>query len=358
VPTRLSQLRQVLKRESCSHILLSDSVDVEYLTGFHSSNVLALISAHRSLLLTDFRYRSAARRFCAKHSQWRFVEIKENGFSALPTHVPRGSRLGIQANVLTVEQFDRLASCCKGVRLVKLSGTVTDVFTAKMPAEVSAMRRAARIGDAAFARIVTELRPGISEHETALLLEEHCRALGSEGPSFDTIVLFGARSALPHGRPGSARLKRGDFVLLDFGCMLGGLCSDMTRTVVFGKASETQTRVYKTVLSAQTVGRKAVRAGVGVAEVDKAARDVIIAAGYGDFFGHATGHGVGRRIHEAPRVAQKSKAVLPPGAVVTVEPGIYLPDVGGVRIEDMVVVTGSGANVLTRAPRQLMEIAA
>lgn len=220
------------------------------------------------------------------------------------------------------------------------------------------MRRAARIGDAAFARIVTELRPGISEHETALLLEEHCRALGSEGPSFDTIVLFGARSALPHGRPGSARLKRGDFVLLDFGCMLGGLCSDMTRTVVFGKASETQTRVYKTVLSAQTVGRKAVRAGVGVAEVDKAARDVIIAAGYGDFFGHATGHGVGRRIHEAPRVAQKSKAVLTPGAVVTVEPGIYLPDVGGVRIEDMVVVTGSGANVLTRAPRQLMEIAA
>jgi Xaa-Pro aminopeptidase len=196
----------------------------------------------------------------------------------------------------------------------------------------------------------------MTEQEAAGELEGLCRQQGSSGPSFETIVLFGPRSALPHGVPSGARLRRGDWVLMDFGCMIDGFCSDMTRTSVAGGASGRQREIYNAVLLAQAKGRDAVRAGVAASDIDKAARDSIAAHGFGDHFGHATGHGVGRRIHEAPRVASNSHVKLGDGAVVTVEPGVYIDGFGGVRIEDMVAATPGGAHLLTRSPRHLVEI--
>jgi Xaa-Pro aminopeptidase len=193
------------------------------------------------------------------------------------------------------------------------------------------------------------------EFEAAQLLEDRCRKYGSEKPSFDTIVLFGNRTALPHGRPSDARLKKGEWVLCDFGCTLDGFCSDMTRTFVMGKATQRQKKIYDIVLRAQENGRAAVSAGVKACEVDKACRRVISDAGYGNLFGHATGHGVGLRIHEKPRISKNDNTILRNGTVITIEPGIYSPAFGGVRIEDMVVVRDNGCEVITNAPRDLIE---
>jgi Xaa-Pro aminopeptidase len=196
----------------------------------------------------------------------------------------------------------------------------------------------------------------MTERQVRDLLEEQCRKHGSEGPAFDTIVLFGRRSALPHGVPTNARLRDGDFVLFDFGCTIDGLRSDITRTFVKGTASARQRQVYRTVQEAQRLARRGVRARVSCATVDRLAREHIDRAGFAQCFGHATGHGVGYRIHEGPRVSATAASRLPEGCVVTVEPGIYIPSLGGVRIEDMVCVTRTGARILTGFPRRLMEI--
>jgi Xaa-Pro aminopeptidase len=213
------------------------------------------------------------------------------------------------------------------------------------------MRQAARIGDRAFDDLRRRIRTGMTEKETAMLLEDRCRKHGSEKPSFDTIVLFGRRAALPHGRPSDVGLKSGDWVLCDFGCTVNGFCSDMTRTFVMGKAAARQKKIYDIVLRAQENGKAAVTAGAKACDVDKACRRVISNAGYGKLFGHATGHGVGLRIHEKPRIGKNDNTILRKGTVITVEPGIYSPEFGGVRIEDMVVVRDNGCEVITNAPR-------
>jgi len=188
------------------------------------------------------------------------------------------------------------------------------------------------------------------------MLESLCQRYGSEKPPFDTIVLFGNRSALPHGEPSERKLKQGDWMLFDFGCTIQGFCSDMTRTVIMGKADNRQRQIYNVVLDALEQAKRAVYPGVTAAEVDSCARSVIEKAGYGDAFGHATGHGAGLRVHEAPRINKGSDGVLSEGMVFTIEPGIYLKGFGGVRIEDMVVVTGKGPRCLTKTSRRLLEL--
>jgi Xaa-Pro aminopeptidase len=187
------------------------------------------------------------------------------------------------------------------------------------------------------------------------MLEDLCKKYGSEKPSFDTIVLFGPNSALPHGRPSDRKLKKGDWILFDFGCTVRGFCSDMTRTIVFGKAGDRQKQIYSIVLAAQGKAKQKIRPGIQACEIDMYARTVIDKAGYGDTFGHATGHGVGLQIHESPRLFKNNTTTLVPDMVVTVEPGIYISGFGGVRIEDMVVVTKKGYRSLTRTPRTLLE---
>ena len=315
-----------------------------------------LISPDKNLLFTDFRYKESARGFCRTHAQWRFIETKENNFSILQEFCAVGSVIGFQSNELTVDLFDKLRRSLPKRRFIKLADSITNVLASKQEFEVDLMHKAARIGDEAFVRTLEFLKPRITEKEVALFLEQQCRKGGSEKPSFDTIVLFGCRSALPHGKPSDERLKKGDWVLIDFGCTVGGFSSDMTRTVVAGKANGRQKEIYGIVLEAQQKARDCVKEGVSACMVDRCAREEIEKAGYAKYFGHATGHGVGRRIHESPRVSRDNKAILQRDTVITIEPGIYIPRFGGVRIEDMVIVQQGGSRLLTNAPRHLMEL--
>lgn len=353
---RLAALRNLIRDSGCTHGLITDPLDAHQISGFKSSNVYLLVSSRRQILFTDFRYREVAGRFVRLHPEWKFVEVKSTAFKTIAAHVPVGARVGYQSNLLPVDTMARLRAALKGSKLVRFGEKIAWLTVPKTASEVKAMAHAARIGDRALERVRAQLRLGISEAEIAGLLEEQCHLLGSKGPAFETIVLFGRRSALPHGVPGTTPLRKGDFILFDFGCTVDTFFSDMTRTFVAGKASSGQKQVYESVRLSQEAGRRAIRAGMRCCDVDRVVRCLIEQDGFGDAFGHATGHGVGCRIHENPRLASSEKSVLPPCAVVTVEPGIYLPELGGVRIEDMVFLHPEKPRVLTSFPRHLMEL--
>lgn len=355
-PDRLSLARSLAASRGCTCLFVNDPVDVEYLSGFRSSNAFLLVSARDGVLFTDFRYQEAARKHCAVHPEWRFIIIKDSVFPFLGPEIPLRGSVGFQSDALTVDAFGKMKKALKRRRFVPLERLISDLSIVKSGAEIAAMKKAAAIADAALRRFCKQLEPGVSEKEAAAKLDRLCSNGGSEKPSFDTIMLFGCNSALPHGRPGSRRLAKGDFVLVDFGCTVRGFCSDMTRTFVFGKASARQRELYALVKKAQSVGRGAARAGIPARALDATGRTVIKKAGFGGQFGHGLGHGVGLRIHENPRLSEKSDCQLPAGSVVTIEPGVYLPGFGGVRIEDMVLLNKTGAELLTHFPRKLIEL--
>jgi Xaa-Pro aminopeptidase len=343
----------------CTHLLITDAVHIEYLSGFSASRAVALITPRRSFLFTDFLYLEAAAHFFTRGRGlrfWRALPIKNAGFSFLAPFVPPGAAAGFQSDVMTVDELEKLKKTLHGVRFIPLGAPIAELACSKTASEIAAMTKAARIGDAALAGLFSSLRPGTTEREAAAAFDRAALALGSEKSAFDTIVLFGERTSLPHGRPGGRRLKKGDLVLVDAGCTVRGLCSDMTRTVVFGPSSSRQRGLHDAVMRALAAALRAARPGLAAAELDRTARRVIEKAGFGGAFGHGLGHGVGRRVHERPHVSSKSKDILQEGSVITIEPGIYLPGSGGVRIEDMAVITGRGARLLTRAPRGLTSL--
>jgi Xaa-Pro aminopeptidase len=352
---RLIAARQALREKGCSHLLINDAVTVEYLCGFSSSRATLLVAPKGIFLCTDFRYREACVRFCGKKTL-RFVPIDGSGYSFLTPLIPPGSIAGFQSDAITVDEMITLKKALRRVRFVRMADEIAGLAIAKTAAEVAAMRKAARIADQAFARLLRLLRSGVTEHETAANFDRLASELGSERPAFETIVLFGERTSLPHGKPGEQKLKKGDFVLVDAGCTIRGLCSDMTRTVVYGTPSSRQQELYGVVRAAQTAALRAARAGIVASSLDAAGRSVIEKAEYGLAFGHSLGHGVGRRVHERPRISAQSKETLRAGSVITIEPGIYLPGFGGVRIEDMAVLSRKGLQLLTHSPRELGEI--
>jgi Xaa-Pro aminopeptidase len=345
-----------LRNRKLSYIILSDLIDIEYISGFKASNLTLLISSRKNILFTDFRYREAAQKFCRKHTEWLFVEVKGKDFSFLKNFISGTKRVGIQANVLTVEEYDTMRRVLKKAKLVKLGNEITDLSVIKGKREIGYLQRAASIGDRSLQELIGTLTTGVTEQEVADRLSFLCKENGSEKPSFDPIVLFGAHAALPHGVPSGRKLKKGDWVLFDFGCTVKGFSSDMSRTLVLGAASKRQKEIYAIVKKAQENARAAVRPGMRTSAIDWQARTVISDAGYGDAFGHATGHGLGLRVHEGPRVNQVAETVLKKGMVFTIEPGIYLPRFGGVRIEDMVAVTERGCRTLTKTTRELIEL--
>jgi len=353
---RIKEIKRYLREHHLSHILISDATLAQYISGFESSNIFLLISARKNILFTDFRYRSVAVQFCRKNPLWHFIEIKKRDFVFLKPYIKQQSRVGIQSDLITLDAFDQIKKQLKGMRLIKLHDALSFVPAVKLSYERKAMQKAATIADRAYAKLLSEIKIGMSEKEVASRLEELCRVYGSEQPSFDTIVLFGARSALPHGKPSNRRLKSGDWLLFDFGCTVQGFFSDMTRTVVVGKANKKQKYFYDIVATAQERAKRAIRPGVEACFVDSKARSVIEDAGYGDNFGHPTGHGLGLIIHEKPSINKNIKTVLSKNMVFTIEPGIYINGFGGVRIEDMMVVTETGARSLTKSPRELLEI--
>ena len=341
-------------------MLVTDLVNVRYLSGFTGSNAALLVYADddaRAALATDGRYRTQA----AREAPDLRLEIER----ACGPHLTKVAaadgvaRLGFESHVVTVDGYDQLARAAAETELVRASGTVEAMREVKDDGEKALLRLACEAADAALADLIERggLHPGRTEQQVARELEALMLDHGADGVSFETIVATGPNSAIPHHRPTDAQLASGDFVKIDFGALVAGYHSDMTRTFVLGQAEQWQRDVYDLVSAAQRAGREALVPGTACKDVDAAARTVIADAGYAENFGHGLGHGVGLQIHEAPGISAASAATLQVGSAVTVEPGVYLPDRGGVRIEDTLIVGETGPELLTRFPKELAILA-
>lgn len=340
-------------------MLVTDLINVRYLSGFTGSNGALLVFAddRGPVLATDGRYRTQA----AEQAPDLEVAIERAVGRYLAGRAADAAvgKLGFESNVVTVDGFDALTAEIEerngSTELVRAAGTVEALREVKDAGEVALLRLACEAADAALAELVARggLRPGRTEREVSRDLESLMLDHGADAISFETIVAAGPNSAIPHHRPTDAALADGDFVKIDFGALVAGYHSDMTRTFVLGKAADWQLEIYQLVAEAQRAGREALKPGADLREVDGAARRLIADAGYGELFGHGLGHGVGLQIHEAPGIGATSSGTLLAGSVVTVEPGVYLPGRGGVRIEDTLVVGDKAPELLTRFPKEL-----
>lgn len=358
ISQRRDRLRERLAAADLSAMLVTDLVNVRYLTGFTGSNAALLIRADddTAVLATDGRYRTQAAQ------QAPDVELVIDRACA-PRLVRRAAadgvgRLGFESHVVTVDAFGVVCDVAGDMELVRASGTVEALREVKDAGEIALLRLACEAADAALHDLIERggLRPGRTEKEVGRELESLMLDHGADGVSFETIVAAGPNSAIPHHRPTAAVLQPGDFVKIDFGALVSGYHSDMTRTFVLTAAAQWQRDIYELVATAQRAGCEAVAAGAAAKDVDAASRQVIAAAGFADNFTHGLGHGVGLQIHEAPAISATSAGTLLAGSAVTVEPGVYLPDRGGVRIEDTLVVAGSRdgtPELLTRFPKEL-----
>jgi Xaa-Pro aminopeptidase len=335
-------------------MLVSNLVNVRYLTGYSGSNGLALIGPATRTFITDFRYVEQAA--VEVHPSFRRERAAQDLLDGVLDALPEGPlRLGFEAAHMSVHQYRRLREMMpERIDLVESVGLVEGLRAIKEPEEIARIRAATVLADAAFMRLIGDGLIGKTERDVAIALENEMRTRGAQRPSFDTIIATGAHGALPHAQPRDVPIASGDLVVIDWGAELDGYCSDCTRTVAAGKPSEEAVRTYELVLKAQLAGVAAVAAGKHGRDVDAVARKVIEAGGHGDSFGHGLGHGVGSEIHEAPRLSQRSEDYLNAGNVVTVEPGVYLPGKFGIRIEDLAVVGDGGCEVLTSVPKRLI----
>jgi len=341
-------------------LLVTHPADVRYLSGFTGSSAALALVGGRAALFTDGRYKTQAK---AETSGLRVVvEQKAAAVLAVEWLAEAGvAGCGFDSGHTSVATLDTLrAALPAGKRrgfFVAVEGLVAKLRQVKDSDEIERMRRAANLGCALFEEVLQHIVPGVRESEVAAQLEFMARMAGAEAMSFETIVAGGERSALPHGKASAAKLPKRGFCTMDFGVVLEGYCSDMTRTMHLGKPSQRELDVYHSVLEAQEAAVEIVAPGVTCGEVDEAARSVLRSAKLDKYFSHSTGHGVGLEIHEGPRVASKQKQVLEPGMVITIEPGVYLPDEFGIRIEDTMLVTARGGEVLTAAsPKVWMEL--
>ncbi|MCV7434102.1 M24 family metallopeptidase [Mycolicibacterium bacteremicum] len=361
ISQRRDRLRHRLVAADLDAMLVTDLVNVRYLSGFTGSNAALLVRADQDtpVLATDGRYVTQA---AAQAPDAELVIERAVGPSLAGRAAAGGvRRLGFESHVVTVDGFSVLERAGTGLEFVRAAGMVERLREVKDVGEIAILRLACEAADAALHDLVARggLRPGRTEKEVGRELESLMLDHGADGVSFETIVATGSNSAIPHHRPTDAVLTAGDFVKIDFGALVAGYHSDMTRTFVLGSAADWQRDLYELVASAQAAGRAAVSPGADLPGVDAAARQVIAAAGYAGNFGHGLGHGVGLQIHEAPGISASAVGTLLAGAAVTVEPGVYLPGRGGVRIEDTLVVGSEDApepELLTRFPKELAVI--
>jgi len=358
--SRQSTLRASLQRNHLDALLITHLPNVRYLCGFTGSAGVLIVTESKSVFFTDGRYRQQAenevegtrvvvgkKSALAQSGEWLKVKAKQLGVKVL----------GLEAEHMTIAEKGQLRSALgSGLRFRETPGLVERARMIKDREEIACLRAAVQLGSSLFEVVRKAIRPGRKEVEVAAELEYAARCAGAEGMSFETIIASGPRSALPHGRASTAVIPANGFVVCDFGIILAGYCSDMTRTVHVGAPSSDARHMYESVRNAQQAAVERVGAGTSSGEIDRAARQLLTRNGLGNYFSHSTGHGVGLEIHEPPRVAKGQPEPLEPGMVITIEPGVYIPQQGGVRIEDMVLVTGNGCEVLTPASKELVVI--
>jgi len=357
---RQNQLRDHLATTRFDALLISHLPNIRYLCGFSGSAGLLLVEASQSVFFTDVRYDTQAHE---EVKEAKVVVASKPILQTLSQWLGKRRRrampwvIGLESEHFTVGEKKRLNQLRPtGTTLKDASSSIERLRMIKDKDELDRIRAAVRLGARLFDRAVAVIRSGIKEVEVAAEMEFSARKAGADGMSFETIIASGARSALPHGRASEQPIARDSFVVCDFGVILSGYCSDQTRTVWVGKASEEARQAYDAVKEAQQAAVDAVRPGIAAGEVDEAARTVLRRAGLGDYFTHSTGHGVGLEIHEVPRVAAGQKEILKPGMVITIEPGVYFPGKWGIRIEDMVAVTGSGCEILTPTSKEFLAV--
>lgn len=356
VAGRLDRVRNALETAGCDALVVTKLENIRWLTGFSGSAALVVVTPDRLVFTTDGRYgeQSEHELSTAGVVAERTVAGGNGQKEAVVAALAEVERIGLEADAITWSQQMRWQrEWFSRAELVATEALIDTLRITKDQGEIDRIEAACAIADAALAAVRHRLNDQPTETEFGLALDSMMRTLGAEGNSFETIVAAGPNGAMAHHHPGSRRIADGDLVVLDFGALVDGYCSDMTRTIMVGAPTDTQQRMFDVVAASQQAGVEAVVAGASAHEVDKACRDIIDAAGWGASFIHSTGHGVGLEIHEEPRVAQGVDDTLNAGAVVTVEPGVYLPGHGGVRIEDTVVVTTQGCRPLTLAPKSM-----
>ncbi len=351
IHSRLAALRARLRQEGLDALLVSSLPNIRYLTSFSGSNGLCIVKQRGGHFLTDARYALQSR----------------NEVTVLPRSIaPAGliewaagqrllsgcRRVGVESHIVSWAQYRTLKRLFPSVRFVPTSDIVEEIALVKDREELALIRKAVAITDAVYRRILPMIRPGVRELEIAAEISSLHRREGADSDAFDPIVAGGPRGALPHARPTARRIRNRELLTLDMGCTLKGYGSDLTRTVAVGRVPRRLREIYRAVAEAQAAAIGAARGGMVARQLDAVARNSIAAAGYGRYFIHSLGHGLGLHPHERPRISSVSREVLRPGSVVTIEPGIYIPGVGGVRIEDDVVLTGSGCRVLSRSSRE------
>jgi Xaa-Pro aminopeptidase len=342
---RVERLRERLEEEA---FLVSDEANMLYLAGLVSSNAALLVEPERVRIFTDFRYAEKARAVEAAE----FVETKRDLYLSLAEEL--SGRIAFEATSLTFERYARLHA--GGIEPVPTYGVVEELRAVKDDDELEALRRACAITSEAFEALAKEAFVGRSERDLAWRMEQIQREIGGEAMSFPVVVASGPNAALPHTTPGERKIDAGETVIVDSGCIVDGYCSDCTRTFATGALPDELNRAYEVCLDAQLAGLGAVKPGASGPGADAAARDRIEAAGFGEAFGHGLGHGIGLRVHEAPRLSRESRDTLEERNVVTVEPGIYLSGLGGIRIEDLVVVRDGEAEILTGFTKDLISV--
>ncbi|MDR9852713.1 Xaa-Pro peptidase family protein [Paenibacillus sp. VCA1] len=348
---RVLKLREAMQQKNVEALFVTSAINRRYLTGFTGSSGYCLVTMNDAYLLTDFRYMTQAA------EQTKDVQVVEHKQRVMDTvkellAAANVSKLAFEQDDVSFAAYSAYAEQLKPAELVPVSGLVEQLRIIKDAEELKVMQRAADLADATFKHILGFVKPGMTEREVDLEMEFFMRKNGATSSSFDTIVASGERSAMPHGVASQRVIAGNELITFDFGALLDGYCSDLTRTIAIGKPDPKLKEIYDIVLEAQLHAVANIKPGMTGREADALARDIIAKYGYGDQFGHSTGHGLGMEVHENPRLSKLSGDILKPGMVVTVEPGIYIPGLGGVRIEDDIVITETGNAVLTHSSKE------
>ena len=351
------KVRRIIDEMNLDAILITDRYNMRYIASYRGEGIIVLAGSGKTVI-TDSRYTEQVQREC---EGYECADIAGKGYVACISSILDGQRknsgnlrVGFENLSISYREYSEYSTGISGVEWISLDGKLDSLREIKTDEEIENIHTAESIGDKAFSHILEYLRPGITEKDVALELEYHMKKNGAEGLSFDTIAASGMNSSMPHAIPTDKTLNKGDFLTMDFGCIYQGYCSDMTRTVAIGQPSDEMRRVYDAVLEAQLAGIAAAKAGVPGCDVHNAAWDVLKKYGYGDYFGHGFGHSLGIEIHESPNANRANTKPLPAGAVLSAEPGVYLPGKFGVRTEDVIFLTETGNRILTHAPKHLI----